>query len=175
MRGAGYFKQGSDIPKITKAACRGADDSVYKSEGSRQLFRTLGATKAGQNRPFTRYDDGENYSASDWAEAIRMNITTELFEENFVQYIGREQLIAPKVAVKPMVPPIAPADDDNEYADMEAGLGQKEYKYVDEKFITAVVTMLNDNRARSLAHEFSKRTRKGNYVESECDMFGCIW
>ena len=173
VRGVGYYKQGSDIPLVD-----GCDKSVYKDEGKRQLFRVLGCSKEGNNRPLKRleYFDREwrAFGAIEWVTMMDNGIVAnEKWEDSFVQYIGTEHLLAPapKAEVKGEAKRTGPA-------------APGAYSYVDEKFITAVVDMLKPERAngydtwakalwairnagieygldlRPLAHNFSKRTAR---------------
>lgn len=51
VRGAGAYKCGKDMIRANIIP-EGFDQSIYKEEGSRQLFRMVGMSKAGENRPF---------------------------------------------------------------------------------------------------------------------------
>ena len=64
VRGAGYYKQGFDIPRI-----EGFDHSVYNHAGKRQLFRLPFCTKKGHDRYLIRIMlNGDTYKTIDECE-----------------------------------------------------------------------------------------------------------
>ena len=93
VRDAGYYIQGSDVPKINHP---NNDTKVYQKADMRQLFRSFGATKVGNNRPMKRYESGIHYDALEWLNQSHLALDNETLEDHFITYIGNERLIIPK-------------------------------------------------------------------------------
>lgn len=62
VRGVGYFNSGDDLLKSFSSELKACIDvSVYKRSGKRQLFRLVGCSKEGEDRPFIYVAEGKVY------------------------------------------------------------------------------------------------------------------
>ena len=104
VRGVGYFNSGEELFNSFSPSLQAVvDRSVYKRAGKRQLFRMVGCSKEGEQRPFILEDDsGETYSVD--------NLPRNLgFKSLLIQNVEGEQLCKHVAAVpekpKRKVPP----------------------------------------------------------------------
>lgn len=184
VRGAGYYACGLDIPKIP-----GADESVYKAAGQRQLLRVLGASKEEDyKRVFQRRSEGELYPALVWWKLCAGGICDEKPEDSLVQHIAGEKLVTPAPVEVKRADNIVTVDAElDPLGDVKLGVSTHK---VSIEMATQVIMMLSPVRVtafekwiqtvwaikntateygldlRAVLHEVCKKTTANNYNQT---------